>query len=139
MDTQVLITVFIRYLIWFIIFAIIAVLAILVSRGEKKWIFSLVIVCTIGVAVVFSVLIGQTVADTIMQDFVTLENATLVCESATVDNYIGGCCSVTIISEDGLEFGLLSSTIIDAGTYKGTVVYAKRSKIIMSLEVIDVP
>lgn len=139
MDTQVLITVFKRYLIWFFIFAVIAILAILVSRGEKKWIFSIVIVCTIGVAVVFSVLIGQTVADTIMQDFVTLENATLVCESATVDNYIGGCCSVTIISEDGLEFGLLSSTIIDAGTYKGTVVYAKRSKIIMSLEVIDVP
>lgn len=100
--------------------------------------FSIVIVCTIGVVVVFSVLIGQIVIDTIMQDFVMLENATLVCESATIDNYIGGCCSVTIVSEDGLEFGLLSSTIIDAGTYNGTVVYAKRSKIILSLEVIAV-
>lgn len=134
MDSQVLNTVFKRYLIWFLVFAIIAILSILVSLGEKKWIFSIVIVCTVGVMVVFSVLIGQIVIDAVMQDSVMIENATLVCESATIDNYIGGCCSVTLISEDGLEFGLLSSTIIDAGTYEGTVVYARRSKLILYVE-----
>lgn len=138
MDSQVLNTVCKRYLIWFFVFAVIAILSILVSRREKKWIFSIVIVCTIGFVIVFSVLIGQIVIDTIMQDFVMVENATLVCESATIDNYIGGCCSVTVFSEDGLEVGLLSSTIIDAGTYKGTVVYAKRSKLILYLEMIAV-
>lgn len=137
MNDQILNTVLKRYLILFLVFVIVAVLSVLVVRGQKKWIVSMVIVCIIGGVVVFSVLTGQIIIDSVKQDYVMLENSTLVSESGTIDN-IGGCCSVTIISEDGLEFGLLSSTIIDAGTYKGTVVYAKRSKLILYLEMIAV-
>jgi len=136
-NNQILNTVLKRYLILFLVFVIIAVLSVWVVRGQKKWIISMVIVCAIGGVLVFSVLTGQIIIDFAKQDYVMLENSTLVSESGTIDN-IGGCCSVTIISEDGLEFGLLSSTIIDAGTYKGTVVYAKRSKLILYLEMIAV-
>jgi hypothetical protein len=137
MNNQILNTVLKRYLVLFLVFVIIAVLSVWVVRGQKKWIVSMVIVCAIGGVLVFSILAGQIIIDFTKQDYVMLENSTLISESATIDN-IGGCCSVTIVSEDGLEFGLLSSTIIDAGTYKGTVVYAKRSKLILYLEMIAV-
>lgn len=137
MSDQILNTVIKRYLIWFLVFVIVAVLSVLVVRGQKKWIISVVIVCAIGGVIVFSVLTGQIIVDSVKQDYIMLENATLICESGTIDN-IGGCCSVTIISEDGSKLGILSSTIIDEGTYKGTVVYAKRSKLILDLEMIAV-
>ena len=122
-----------RYVCFCAILIGLGVIALLVTRKEKKWIRLLCALCLIGSLVVSAGRIVPVVIDRKQEDYVELNDADVVCKSRTTSFSDLGNASLAVKIEDGRELKLLFAVYesIDAGRYRGTVVYAKRSKIVV--------
>ena len=132
----VMVSVIKKYVLFFTITLVLGVLALLVSRKQKKWVFLICIVCLIGVVVLAAVRISPVLIDYKKESYIVEKNAKVICKSPTINFSDLGNSSLKVVTEDGRTIDLWYSGPFDEGKgqFQGTVVYAKRSKIMVFYE-----
>ena len=127
-------TVILRYVFFHGITLVLGVIALLLTRKGKKWVFILCTACLIGVVALAARNVIPVVLDYKTESYITENNVKVICRSPWISFSDLGNSSLTVVTEDGRTIHLWHSGPFEKGQFQGTIVYAKRSRVVVSYD-----